>query len=152
MEPKNRQNLERVHALLPLTEEAVDDFLDLIEELVDTGDPSVIGPILLVLDDHSEIGGVEETVVNLLEDFDSEVFIREFLRVLEGFYTKSPQWCESELKKILWSKEGDLLVKAVSTLQVETRRRLVLMLREIKAQTSNLEEACDQVLTKLDDV
>ena len=149
MGPEIRRKVETARSMVPLSEEAVDEFLDLIEEIVDSGDPSVIGPILLLADEYSELAGVEVTFLSFLEDFDPRVYVAELLGVLEEFHLKSPGWCRSEIRKILASEEGETLITTVADQPDSTRKLLAAILARIQAQTPRLSDVCERLLEQM---
>ena len=149
MNPEIIEKLEKARVMIPLDEGSVDEFMDLLDEVTEAGDPSVIGPILLLADDNLDLEGVVQSMLGFLEDFSPADYAAGFLGVLEEFSEKSPSWCLSELRKILWSNEADALIEKASEASSSTQRCLVSMLMRVKDETPRLAETCEQLLTSL---
>jgi hypothetical protein len=94
------EKIKGLQRFFPLQESQVDDFLNAVVELVDTKDPRVIRPILLLADDHCPLGGVMAQMFTCLEDFPSDVYVPELLDALPEFRVQSPFWCEQEIRKL----------------------------------------------------
>jgi hypothetical protein len=115
------EKIKHLRCFFPLQESQVDAFLNAVVELVDTKDPCVIRPILLLADDRCPLGGVMAQMLSCLEDFPLEVYVAELLAVLPEFYAQSPFWCEQEILKILNDDSVDIvLTKALRDLDPKT--------------------------------
>jgi hypothetical protein len=142
--------LAQIHALLPLREENVEAFLELVAETVDLGDPSSIRPLLMIVDEGCPLSGVMDALLRNLEEFPSDVYDRELLAALPMFCTRSPFWCESEIKKRLWSvEERETLIAALPKATDQAREVLRELLTRVRDDTPQLKQACTEVLTKL---
>jgi hypothetical protein len=150
MQDNNKSILEQIQALLPLEEDDVDTFLELVARTIDLKDPSCIRPLLLLVDDDCPLAGVMDAVLGNLEEFPSQVYVRELLAVLPEVCERSPFWCENEVKKRLWSlTERETLAGELPMAPPETKRCLREMLSRVRLETPQLEDAATFVLARL---
>lgn len=64
-------------------------------------DPSVIRPLMHLLEDSAQYDEAIFSIIHCIESFDDNVYITEFLKELPYLVTKSPRWASILLIRIL---------------------------------------------------
>ena len=140
------EKLAALHRLVPVREEHVDEFLQLIAELVDLGDPAAIPELLAVLDDHCPLVGVMDAVARNLEEFPPDAYVPRLLNSLPALHEKAPFLCENEIKKYLWALEfRNVLLAHLPAASAGSKQTLRAILDAIESKVPKLSDACKQV-------
>lgn len=84
----------------------VEQFDDLLAEIVSTPHPSFITPLLLSLDDTCEFNEVMFGVIHVLERLPRSAYFHEIQQNLDTIYRIAPLWCETLHTRIINSPEA----------------------------------------------
>lgn len=144
--------IDRLGGLLPLTEETVEEYLSIVNQLIDTGDPRVIQPILSTIDDNLDLGGVSDATLNALEEFPAEVYARELLADLERLHCQSPHAARVEISKYLWSSAEQTLIDELAEAGAGGRASLRRILETLAEEVPRLADGCTRVIRHLDEM
>jgi len=124
--------LTHLARFLPLTENNFEAFLSEVASVTGTGDPRAVKPVLLLADDHCQLGGVMSRMLALLEDVPIDAYVEELLKALPEFDRKSPFSSENEIRKLLWSDhDRRALASAASGLEPEQATALHRVLERV---------------------
>ena len=132
--------------MLPVDEENVEEFDELLVRMGDSGDPELVGPLLDLFEDGFPLAGVMQLVSGALEVFEPEVYARELVRRLPEMRRRAPFWSEHELKGFLWEEEcHGVLVKALMQSDSEVCWVALDVLRGVCEDVPELVGACDKI-------
>ena len=98
--------LEELRQLLPLEEESVDAFDELVARLVELQEPSSIRPLLQLLEDDFPLSGVMGSLSGNLGRFPGEDLARELLAELPDLRRRRPFRAEDLVKRFLGRSPG----------------------------------------------
>ena len=128
------KKLEELRSLFPLEEGCTPRFNELLSALWELKDPAAIRPILDLAYDRCPLGGLMDDMLNSLEVYPDQEYVPVFLEALPSFLDRSPDCCEHELRKILWSP-GRLgaLTESVAHLSPAQASALRVVLNRIDA-------------------
>jgi hypothetical protein len=93
----------RLRNLLPLDEEHVDEFEELVAQFAEVGGVQAAHELLLVLDDACPLGGVMDSVASALHEFRAEDVVPPMLATLAVTTARAPHALRTLLRGILLS-------------------------------------------------
>ena len=144
-----QRKIEEVRQLLPLTEDRVEQFEELVSDIVGIGGRDAARELLLLLDDSCDLGGVMQGVAITLQSFELRDLVQAFLDTLESTSKRAPQSLRDVLRWILSSDNGRTLLKdAVPAIDEGTASKLRELLERV-GQFSTYAERSKEVLDKL---
>lgn len=143
------EKLDELRALFPLREGVAERFDDLVGAIAEFEDPEAIQPILELVDDRCELAGLMGSLLESLEGFAPEIYLPKFLGALPGLAKRSPGWCVTEIKRILWSP-GRLLALEAAIPRLNQEQASVLRLMLGKINTPTLVQARDVLTQAID--
>ncbi|WP_335975930.1 Imm30 family immunity protein [Acinetobacter calcoaceticus] len=121
----------------------IDNFGDV--EAVDTAlvevmifnDPSVIRPLIRLIEDSAQYDEAIFSIIHSIESFDDDVYITEFLKELPYFVNKSPKWALILLKRILNSDSArEVLTKKLYSTSSEIKSAVLCIVAIINKESS----------------
>lgn len=72
-----------------------------LAEVMIFNDPSVIRPLIRLIDDSAQFDEAIFSIIHSIESFDDDVYISEALKELPYLVHKSPKWADILFKRIL---------------------------------------------------
>ncbi|VAX43677.1 Imm30 family immunity protein [Acinetobacter calcoaceticus] len=121
----------------------IDNFGDV--EAVDTAlvevmifnDPSVIRPLIRLIEDSAQYDEAIFSIIHSIESFDDDVYITEFLKELPYFVNKSPKWALILLKRILNSDSArEVLTEKLYSTSSEIKSAVLCIVAIINKESS----------------
>jgi hypothetical protein len=137
--PENRLNdvLDKLEKAVNLENGGMVSEIDgAISKVVEFNDPSSIGPLLCMLRDDALFDEGMYSLIHAAEEFDDDIYIREFLLVLPLIRHKAPAWASVVLMRILNSSHArDCLTRKVRGADLETKESLSWLLEKINGES-----------------
>jgi hypothetical protein len=143
--------LNELLCILPIREENVEAFDDLLGRIAEHGDPKCIGPLLDLLEDGFPLSGVMESVSGAVGAFGPETYVRELVERLPELRRRAPFRSENELKKFLWKERYQaMLIAALKDSRMEAKRAVAEMLGGLRSEVPELSDTCDALVAKIE--
>jgi hypothetical protein len=122
----------------------------LLGQIAGLHDPSSIGLLLPILDDHAEYDELMFSIIHAIESFDDNVYVREILRDLPEFLAKSPQWATILHMRILNSPQTLAAYgSAIKTLSDREKQAVHDVLNLVRRKNTKFEASVDILLASL---
>jgi hypothetical protein len=113
-------------------------------------DPSSIGLLMPLLDDHAEYDELMFSIIHAIESFDDDIYVREILRHLPGFLAQSPRWTTIIHMRILNSPQTLAAYgSAIKTLSNPEKRAVHDVLNLVRRKNAKFEAPADSLLALL---
>jgi hypothetical protein len=135
-----------IRALLPLGESGVERFEVLAVELADIGTAATAEVLFTVLDDYCPLGGVMQSVTNLLQEFQPQTLFAALVATLPHTSTRAEHCLRDILRGAVLSAEHSTHLRAVlPTLESTARDTIQSQLHAI-GRSKTYAAACAAVL------
>jgi hypothetical protein len=123
---------------------------DILGQIAGFHDPSSIGLLLPLLDDHAEYDELMFSIIHAIESFDDDIYVREILQQLPGFLAKSPRWATVIHMRILNSPQTLAAYSAaIKTLSGPEKHAVHDVLNAVCRKNAKFESSADTLLASL---